>query len=288
MNFRELLNAGKTILLDGAMGTELEKQNLQGQCDVNLTHPDIVIGIHRQYFRAGSRAVITNTLTLNRVYAAAHRLPVDLDTANRAGAALAREAAPEGCFVLGDISTTGRMLMPDDTSWEGDFSAAFREQATSLAEAGVDGLIIETMYDLREAICALRACRSISDLPVLVSMDFNTDKKGGRTIMGNSAEECASHLTEEGADVVGANCGSLLPDQMARIIAAIHGATSLPILAEPNAGKPLRRNEQTVFTMSPEEFAQGILGCHQAGATVLGGGCGTTPEHIQAMADIRL
>ncbi|MHC4499545.1 MAG: homocysteine S-methyltransferase family protein, partial [Planctomycetota bacterium] len=150
---------------------------------------------------------------------------------------------------------------------------------------GVDGFIIETMFDLREALCALRGCKENFELPVIVSMAFATEEKGGRTMMGNSAEDCAVQLSEAGADAVGANCGSIDPAQMATVVSAIKSTTMLPVLAQPNAGKPRLINNKTVFEMTPAAFAAGMGACLRAGANIVGGCCGTTPEHIRAVAE---
>ncbi len=148
--------------------------------------------------------------------------------------------------------------MPYGSYKESQFYDAFKEQAGVLAEGRVDGFIIETMFDLREALCALRACKENFSLPVIVSMAFTTETKGARTIMGNSAEECVVKLTDSGADVIGANCGDLDPPQMAVVASLLKSATSVPILAQPNPGKPKLVNNQTVFDMSPKDFAAGI------------------------------
>jgi 5-methyltetrahydrofolate--homocysteine methyltransferase len=142
------------------------------------------------------------------------------------------------------------------------------------------------MFDLREAACALRACKDNFSLPIIVSVAFATEEKGGRTMMGNSAQDCATTLTDAGADVVGANCGDIDPAQMAAIVSLLQSATTLPILAQPNAGKPKLIDNKTVFEMAPAPFADGIAECLQAGARILGGCCGTTPEHIRAVADM--
>ena len=153
-----------------------------------------------------------------------------------------------------------------------------------MADGGVDGFIIETMTDLKEALTALRACKDVSSLPVIVSMSFASTKNGGRTIMGNSAYECAKEITDAGAQVVGANCGNIDPLQMSKIILTISNATQLPILAQPNAGKPKLVDKKTIFDMPPPEFSKGIKECIHAGAKIVGGCCGTSPEHIYALA----
>jgi 5-methyltetrahydrofolate--homocysteine methyltransferase len=165
---------------------------------------------------------------MNRIYIETHNVGVDVRDVNRAGAELARQAAGDDQYVLGDISSTGQMLEPYGDYKESEFYETFKEQAQALVEAGVDGFIIETMFDLREALCALRACKDTFSLPVIVSLAFATQEKGGRTMMGNSAEDCAKRLTEAGADVIGANCGDLDPAQMAVVVSVLKSATRLP------------------------------------------------------------
>jgi 5-methyltetrahydrofolate--homocysteine methyltransferase len=283
VDFYSLLKSNKTIILDGAMGTELDKRGVIGRSDVNLTHPEIVTEIHREYFRAGSQAVITNTFAMSRIYIETHKLKVDVAEVNRAGVKLARSASGNEGYILGDLGSTAQLLEPYGTYKEKDIYDTFKEQASLLAESGVDAFIIETMFDLREALCALRACKDASSIPVIASMAFQTETKGGRTMMGNSAEECAIRLTEEGADAVGTNCGELDPLQMAKVISIFKKSTSLPIMAEPNAGKP-KLEKDKVFYMEPETFAAGALECYRSGASLIGGCCGTSPAHIKALS----
>ena len=268
------------------MGTQLAEAGLEMGGQTSITHPDAVLAIHRSYIECGVDVLITNTLTMNRVNLESHNVGVDVKEVNLAGAKLARAAVREGQYVLGDISSTGKMLKPYGDLLEEDAYAAFKEQAMILAEGGVDGFIIETMFDLREALCALRACKEAADLPVIALIAFNTVKNGGRTIMGNSAQDCGQALTKAGACVVGANCGSLDPLQMAEIVSKMREATSLPVLAQLNAGKPRFVENRTVFDMSPSDFAAGIYQCLQAGAGLIGGCCGTSPAHIRAIAEL--
>jgi 5-methyltetrahydrofolate--homocysteine methyltransferase len=223
---------------------------------------------------------------MNRIYIETHHVDVGVIEVNRAGVELASRAADDRQYVLGDISSTGQLLEPYGTYKEPEFYDAFKEQAEILAEAGVDGFIIETMFDLREALCALRACRDNFSLPLIVSMAFATEGKGGRTIMGNSAEECARRITDSGADVIGANCGDLDPFQMGVVVSVLQSSTSLPILAKPNAGKPKLADNVTVYEMDATSFAAGIGQCLRAGARLVGGCCGTSPEHIRAVASV--
>lgn len=284
MKLSAALEEKEILLLDGAMGTELDKRGLMSRSTTNLDARDAVLAIHGQYVQSGSHALTTNTLTMNRVFVDTHGISVSLRDVNRAGAELARQAAGKDRYVLGDIGSTGQLLEPYGTFKESQFYDAFREQAEILAASGVDGFVIETMFDLREAACALRACKESTPLPAIVTMAFATEQKGGRTIMGNSAEQCAKGLTDAGADAVGANCGDLDPSQMAVVVALLKAATSLPIVVQPNAGKPKLIGDRTVFEMAPVPFAAGIAECLQAGAQLIGGCCGTTPEHIAAVA----
>jgi 5-methyltetrahydrofolate--homocysteine methyltransferase len=286
MNLATFLSSKEIILLDGAMGTQLDKCGLMSRGRNNLDAPEAVLEIHREYARCGCHVLTTNTLTMNRIYIETHNVGVDVRDVNRAGAELARQAAGDRQYVLGDISSTGQLLEPYGTYTESQFCDAFKEQAEILGESGVDGFIIETMFDLREAMCALHACKDNFSLPVIVSIAFSTESKGGRTMMGNSAGECARSLTDAGADVIGANCGELDPTQMAVVVSLFKSATTLPILAQPNAGKPKLVDALTVFEMAPASFAEGIAECLRAGAHLVGGCCGTTPEHILAVDGI--
>ncbi len=286
MSLLEFLKDRKILLLDGAMGTQLDKRGLMSRGRNNLDSHEAVLEIHREYFQAGCNAITTNTLTMNRIYIETHNVGVDVREVNKAGAELAKQAAADSQYVLGDISSTGQLLEPYGTYKESQFYDTFTEQAEVLAESGVDGFIIETMFDLNEALCALRACKDNFSLPVIVSIAFKTEADGARTIMGNSAEDCAKFLTDAGADVIGANCGDLDPVQMSVVVSLLKSATTLPILAQPNAGKPKLIDYKTIFEMAPEQFAVDMEKCISAGATLVGGCCGTTPEHIQALADM--
>lgn len=284
MNLSAALRNRDVILLDGAIGTELDKRGLMGRASNNLDAPDVVLEIQREYARCGCHALTANTLTMNRIFIETHNVNVSVRDVNKAGVEIARQAAVEGQYVLGNISSTGQLLEPYGTYKESQFYDAFKEQAEILAEAGVDGFIIETMFDLREAMCALRACKDNFPLAAIVSIAFATEEKGGMTMMGNSAEQCAKDLTNAGADAIGANCGDLDPAQMAVVVSQLHPATTLPVLAQPNAGRPKLVGNETLFEMDPETFAAGIEECLRAGARLVGGCCGTTPEHIRAIA----
>ncbi len=286
MNLTEFLEKTNPILIDGAMGTQLAMAGLEMGGQICVSNPDGVLSVHKNYANSGCHLLITNTLTMNRIYIESHLINVDVREVNLAGARLAKTAAINGQYVLGDISSTGKMLEPYGDLKETDALETYKEQAKYLAEGGVDGFIIETMIDLNEMLCALRACKAVSDLPVIASMSYSSAKDGGRTIMGNFAEDCAKALMEEGACVIGANCGDLDPMEMSIVVSTLKAASGVPVIAQPNAGKPKLIGDETVFDMTPEEFAIGVAECHKAGAQLVGGCCGTSPEHIEALAKI--
>jgi 5-methyltetrahydrofolate--homocysteine methyltransferase len=285
MDLSTFLMQKDLILLDGAMGTQLAERGAVMGGQSTLSHPDQVLAIHKDYAQCGCHVLITNTFAMNRVFIETHKVGVDVREVNVAGARLAKQAAGQDQYILGDISSTGKLLEPYGDLKESAAYAAFAEQAALLEEGGVDGFIIETMIDLKEALLALRACKEVSLLPVIVTMAFSSSKNGGRTIMGNAAQECARALIESGAQAVGANCGDIDPLEMAEIVSTMRSVTDLPVLAKPNAGKPRMVDKETVFDMSPAEFAIGIRKCISAGAHMVGGCCGTSPEHICALAD---
>jgi 5-methyltetrahydrofolate--homocysteine methyltransferase len=285
MDLNEFLSTtDKTILLDGGMGTELQKFDLEMGGHNSALHPDEVLAVHKSYVACGIDMLITNTLTMNRIYVEAHHVPVDVREVNLAGAKLARQAIGEEGYVLGDMSSTSKMLAPFGDLKKEDAVAAFKEQAALLEEGGVDGFLIETMFDLGEALCAVEGCKAVSDLLVFATISFTSIKNGGRTVMGNTAQDCAKTLTDAGAAVVGANCGDLSPTEFTEIVTLMKEVTDLPILIQPNAGLPQLIDGETVFNMTPEDFANGVMECVEAGAKLVGGCCGTSPAHIQALA----
>jgi 5-methyltetrahydrofolate--homocysteine methyltransferase len=255
-----------------------------GKSDANLISPDIVLDVQREYVNCGCDAITANTFMYNRVYVETHNEEVPIRESNIAGVEIARKAIGPDKYVLGNISSTGQLLEPYGTYKESQFYDAFKEQAGYLAEAEVDAILIETIFDLREAVCALKACKENYQLPVIVTTTYKTEQQGGRTMMGDTAQQCAQSLTDNGADAIGLNCGSLSPSQAAVVIAELRKTTSLPLVAQPNAGTPKLEGEETIFDMPPELFVKGIQECIDAGATIVGGCCGTTPEHISAVA----
>jgi 5-methyltetrahydrofolate--homocysteine methyltransferase len=202
MLLAERLQSNAPLLLDGAMGTQLDAMGLPMSGDMNLSHPDAVAAIHRQYIESGCDLVTTNTFTANRLYVETHALNLDVRAVNLAGVTLARSAATPKHYVLGDIGSIGQLLAPYGKYTETQFFDAFKEQALLLAEAGADGFIVETMMDLREALCAVRACKAAAALPVLCTLVFRTSHQGGHTMMGNGAAERRSPSGNRGEGAI--------------------------------------------------------------------------------------
>ena len=277
----------RPVLLDGAMGTELMARGLGLGVPPELWNedrPDVVREVHAAYFAAGSDVVSTNSFGGTPLKLAAHGLEARAYALNRAAARLAREAAPPGRYVAGSMGPTGKFLDPQGPATVAELTAAYAEQARALAEGGVDVLIVETQYDLREALAALEGARRVSPLPVFVTMTFSAFPRGYFTIMGDSPAAAAAALEKAGASAVGANC-MLTSEQMAGCIRALKAATTLPVIAQANAGQPVARPDGTVgYTQSLEEFVRFVPDIVEGGARLIGGCCGTTPAYIRAMA----
>lgn len=279
----------RTVLLDGAMGTELMARGLAPGAPPelwNAERPELVRDVHAAYFEAGADAVSTNSFGGTPLKLAAHGLEARAFELNRAAALLAREAAPAGRFVVGSMGPTGRFLAPQGPATEEELAAAYAEQARALAAGGVDAFLIETQYDLREALAAVRGVHSVSPLPVFVTMTFSAFRRGYFTLMGDEAARSAVALEQAGAAAVGANC-TLTSEPMVGCIRALRGGTALPLIAQANAGQPVPRPDGTVgYVMTVEEYVRFVPEIVRAGAGFVGGCCGTTPDHIRAMARI--
>lgn len=286
MNFLERLHSGQTLLFDGAMGSMLaESGAVDGAAMANLTHGAAVRDIHRRYLEAGADCIITNTLTLNEIYMAKGNQLAQLDAALEAGTLHALAAADGRALVFGDMGPTGDLLAPYGPGNADAFYAAFCRQAEVFAKWPLDGIIIETVFSLAEAELMLKACRDAAPaLPVILSMTFANAKMGGRTMMGDKAADIAARALGLGACAVGTNCGDLSPLELAEVMRAMASA-GLPLIAQPNAGKPRLVEGQARYDLPPAQFAAEMLAVKEAGAVMLGGCCGTTPEHIAALVD---
>lgn len=280
-DFRTRLNSGVVIVFDGSMGIELARRGLSPGPNWNEDRPDVVLAVHKDYLDAGAEVLITNTLVANRVYLTRSGQPDKVAPYNQLGVELARKAGAE--FVAGDVSSTGELLEPLGSLTPEAAGAAFREQATCLHEAGVDLFIIETMMDPKELALAAAAIKDISDKPLIASMSFDEARGDYRTPMGTTVGEAAEAMAQSGADVIGVNCGSLTLDDVRQIVTELRGAADLPVIAQPNAGKPSLEGGKVKYMLGADEFAEGMLAAIEAGATLVGGCCGTTPAHIRAL-----
>jgi methionine synthase I (cobalamin-dependent) len=278
---RELAR-GRVVLLDGGLGSMLIAAGLAaGRAPEwwNLEHPDRVEAVHRAYFAAGSDVVHTNTFGGNPLRLAAAGLGGRCGEVNAAAVAIARRARRGAGLVAGDIGPTGHMLPPLGTATVEELGAAFREQAEALASAGVDLVSIETMSDLREARAAVEAARA-TGFAVHASMTFEARPRGCFTIMGDPLVASLRALVDAGADAVGCNC-SVTSAAMVAMVAQAAPAVAAPVSAQPNAGAPTVTPDGVVYDASPESFARDLAAMADAGAALVGGCCGTTPEFIR-------
>lgn len=278
--------ADRVLLLNGATGTELQKRGLPpGVCPETwvLEHPDSLTEVQRSCFRAGSDAVFTCTFGANRQKLADHGIdPEQVTDLNAQLAALTRQVCPPGGLVGGDVGPLGKLVEPFGALPFEEAIRSFREQIHGLVKGGVDFIIIETMMDIQEARAALLAAKAECDLPVLVSMTYEQE---GTTLTGTSPDVAAVILESLGAFAVGCNC-STGPSQMGSILARMRAVARVPLFAKPNAGLPTIVEGCTVFPMGPDEFAQEMSRLVDEGAALVGGCCGTTPEHIAALARV--
>lgn len=281
MNLIEEWIAGGLLITDGAWGTELQARGLPVGTNPdtwNLTHPERVEEVARAYAEAGSQMILTNTFRAN---AAAMRdtSEAELDEINRAGVAISRRAAGTA-RVFASIGPTGKMLVSGEISAD-EVAAAFAAQARSLAAAGADALLVETMSDIEEARLAVAAARR-TGLPVIVSFAFDSGKNKDRTMMGATPEAVAAAMTEAGADAVGANCGVGV-ERVVPICRRLRAATRLPIWIKPNAGLPSVDGSGIHYDTSAEFFASHLGALRDTGASFVGACCGSTPEFIHAL-----
>jgi len=279
----------RKLLLDGGFGTELIKNGFpQGACPEswNDEKPDIVQKIHKNYYDAGSDAVLTNSFGGTTIKLQSHNLGKKCFELNRIAAAIANEVKPEGKYLGGSMGPTGKFLKPQGEYSEQEFENAYSEQARGLADGGVDFLLIETQYDLNEALCALRGARNVSDLPVFVTMTFNHHPRGFFTLMGNSVGQFIETMEKEGVPVLGSNC-TLNSEEMAELVKIMREKTSLPIIAQANAGKPsLSEEGEVAYSQGMDDYLSFIPEIMANGADIIGGCCGTDPYYIARMSAI--
>lgn len=277
---REEFSALGTVILDGATGSNLMKAGMpRGVCAEQwiLENPSAIGALQSAYAEAGSQIVYAPTFTASEPYLVQHGLADRLEEINGQLVSLTRQAVGEGVYVAGDMTTVGK----PELSYE-YLLQVYTRQAKALAEAGVDLYVVETMMGLEETMAALEACRMVSDIPVMCSFSVTSD---GMLYFGGSIYDAAPQLEGFGADAVGINC-SCGPDQMVAVVRTLAEGLSVPVIAKPNAGMPtIDEFGNAVYSMAPGEFAKGMLELKNAGASVLGGCCGTDPSYIRALKE---
>ena len=272
------------VFLDGATGSNLQKAGMPtGVCPEQwiLDHPDVIVDLQKRYIEAGTQILYAPTFSGNRIKLEEYGLADKIVEINTKLVQLCKEAAGDKGLVCADMTMTGESLEPMGDLELEELIDIYKEQAKILYEAGVDLFVVETMMSLAETRAAVLAIKETCDLPVMVSMTF--DEKG-KTLYGNTPEGCMVVLQSLGADIVGINC-STGPEKMAEMVRQMKKYANVPILAKPNAGLPQMVDGETVYDMGPEEFASFGPMLMEAGASVLGGCCGTTPEHIARLVE---
>ncbi len=292
INLREKMKQD-LLLLDGGMGTQLIARGIKvGTCNdyLNIESADIVSEIHRAYLQAGSDAVITNTFSANKYALARHGLAKETVQINKAGAQIARQAAGNEHYILGDIGPTGDFLEPLGKLTLTECKYAYIQQAEALLAGGVDGFIIETMTALDETTIAVEAIKQVcGNLPVFVSMSFDKAGNDFKTMMGTDVEAMAAQIIPLGVDAIGFNCGSASLDEYIELaekfVSVVRNLSDdMMIFAEPNAGKPEIVEDKAVYKVSPEDFAAAAEKIYSAGVSIIGGCCGTGPAHIATVS----
>ncbi len=289
MTFRDALARRELLVADGATGTNYQARGLErGQAPEQWLYqaPDQVVQLHRDFVQAGSNVILTNTFGATAMRLTHAGLENDAVEVNHRAAKFAREAAASAkpgqtVWVAGSLGPSGQLLEPFGTLTREEAVAQFGAQAKALAESGVDLLIIETQFDMGEATAAFEGARAATDLPIIVSFSFDM---GTNTMMGLKAAQVAQEMTALGADMVGVNCGRSLEENFVNL-QEMRGATHLPIWMKPNAGLPrMTDDDVAIYDVTPEMMGEAAARWLEAGAQIVGGCCGTSPQHLAAIA----
>lgn len=279
---------GDVLICDGALGTMLQQHGLKpGECPESwcVSHPAILEQIAAAYVEAGSEIVSTNSFGANVLKLKMYGFSDRVAEFNRAAAEVVRRAVGGRVFVAGSVGPTGHILQEEGGNLRtAEAYDAFRQQVLALVDGGVDAIWIETMSSLPEAIQAIRAAEENASVPVACTFTFQSGPKGCRTMMGLTPERAAQEALAAGADIIGANCSSGIAGMMEVTKQMRTVCSNVPLLIQPNAGRPVVEDGRTVFRETPESMASRLPELVEAGANIIGGCCGTTPAHIAAMA----
>jgi 5-methyltetrahydrofolate--homocysteine methyltransferase len=283
----DVVRRGAPVIGDGGMGTELQRAGLEpGGCgdEWNLSHADAVQAIQRRYVASGSQVILTNTFGTNRFVLSRYGLEGRVAEIARAAANNARAAAGDHAFVLGDIGPCGGFLEPLGEISEAELEGTWRDAIGAMLAEGVDGIIFETMTALEEIVLGIRVARELGAPLIVASMSYDPVRGGGyKTMMGVSPGEGVAACVEAGAQIVGANCGRMEPEEFEDVARAMRAATGAPLILQPNAGQPTLVGDAIVYPRDPASLAPALVALSRH-AGIVGGCCGTTPAHIGAFA----
>lgn len=285
----ERINVGEILVADGAMGSLLFQRGLQpGECpeSLTLTKPEVLEEIARLYYDAGAVIIQTNTFGASPMKLLEYGLEEKTEEINSTAVECVRKVVGDRAYISGSCGPSGKILKPYGDADPDVLYQSFERQLKSLIMAGVDILCIETMTDLREATIAVRAAKNISPhITVMATMTFDKTPRGFFTVMGVSIQKAAEGLQEAGASITGSNCGNGI-ENMILIAREFKKVSSLPILIQSNAGVPEMKNGKLVYPETADFFAQNIPAMRDAGVSIIGGCCGTTPDHIRAIKKV--
>jgi 5-methyltetrahydrofolate--homocysteine methyltransferase len=284
-NLTERLTLPGVLVADGATGTMLQSAGLpRGMAPErwNLENPQAIRDLHNSYIQAGADVILTNTFGGTRFRLERDGLAGQVKDINRAAARLARETAGDKVFVFGDIGPIGALLKPLGRVTFDEARRAFEDQAAGLVEGGVHAILIETMGDINEAKAAIEGARQVSDLPILVTMSFDTH---GRTVMGITPTQAIQELWALDLAAVGANCGRTLSETLTAILEMRQAIPTATLVAKPNAGLPhVQSGSQLVYDVTPDIMGEYAIKFSELGVKIFGGCCGSTPDHIRSIA----
>lgn len=287
-DFMTRLKAGEILVSDGAWGTELQKMGLPaGGCaeEWNASHPEQVKQLIRNYCQAGADMVLSNSFGGTRYRLTRHGHGDRVAELNAAAARLSKSVAKEfGAFVVSSVGPTGEFVEPLGLISEEEMYNAFKEQIAALKEGGADAVVVETVFAMEEILLAVKAAKDLG-MTCFATMTFDPGAQGFKTMMGVTVERAAKELDASGADVIGTNCGNGV-ENMVKIVTEMRSHTRKPILVHSNAGLPQLVQGQVVYRENPEMMASKVKDLISAGANIIGGCCGTTPDHIRAFRQV--